>query len=61
MLKLDRRAVAATALALLAWAAPAAAQDLQDITFVQPSPSAINAFPVFVAIGEGYFADEGSR
>jgi NitT/TauT family transport system substrate-binding protein len=26
---------------------------------VQPSPSAINSFPVFVAIGEGFFADEG--
>ena len=37
----------------------AVAQDLRDITFVQPSPSAINSFPVFVAIGEGYFADEG--
>lgn len=37
----------------------AIAQDLRDITFVQPSPSAINSFPVFVAIGEGYFADEG--
>ncbi|MEX0278887.1 MAG: ABC transporter substrate-binding protein, partial [Ruegeria sp.] len=35
------------------------AQNLRDITFVQPSPSAINSFPVFVAIGEGYFADEG--
>ncbi|SEA95365.1 ABC transporter substrate-binding protein [Rubrimonas cliftonensis] len=36
-----------------------AAQDLTQVTFVQPSPSAINSFPVFVAIGEGYFADEG--
>ncbi|MGJ8609809.1 MAG: ABC transporter substrate-binding protein [Octadecabacter sp.] len=35
------------------------AQDLRDITFVQPSPSAINSFPVFAAIGEGYFAEEG--
>ncbi|WP_153772274.1 ABC transporter substrate-binding protein [Labrenzia sp. CE80] len=35
------------------------AQSLRDITFVQPSPSAINSFPVFVAIGEGYFEDEG--
>jgi NitT/TauT family transport system substrate-binding protein len=35
------------------------AQDLRNITFVQPSPSAINSFPVFVAIGEGYFAEEG--
>jgi NitT/TauT family transport system substrate-binding protein len=38
---------------------PVAAQDLTPITFVQPSPSAINSFPVFVAIGEGYFAEEG--
>ncbi len=38
---------------------PAVAQDLRKITFVQPSPSAINSFPVFVAIGEGYFAEEG--
>ncbi|WP_299649487.1 ABC transporter substrate-binding protein [uncultured Tateyamaria sp.] len=37
----------------------ALAQDMRDITFVQPSPSAINSFPVFVAIGEGFFADEG--
>ncbi|WP_420334355.1 ABC transporter substrate-binding protein [Roseibium sp.] len=35
------------------------AQGLRDITFVQPSPSAINSFPVFVAIGEGFFEDEG--
>ncbi|MDP5086944.1 MAG: ABC transporter substrate-binding protein [Yoonia sp.] len=37
----------------------AVAQDLRNITFVQPSPSAINSFPVFVAMGEGYFAEEG--
>ncbi len=37
----------------------ALAQDLREITFVQPSPSAINSFPVFVAIGEGFFEDEG--
>ena len=37
----------------------AQAQDLRQITFVQPSPSAINSFPVFVAIGEGYFEEEG--
>ncbi|MCV3272290.1 ABC transporter substrate-binding protein [Roseobacter sinensis] len=35
------------------------AQGLRDITFVQPSPSAINSFPVFVAIGEGFFEEEG--
>lgn len=39
--------------------AKAFAQTLRDITFVQPSPSAINSFPVFVAIGEGYFKEEG--
>lgn len=56
-----------TITALLLTAVPAAgllgtsafAQDMRDITFVQPSPSAINSFPVFVAIGEGYFEDEG--
>ncbi len=37
------------------------AQDLREITFVQPSPSAINSYPVFVAIGEGYFAEEGLK
>ena len=51
------RAAAATALGALAL--PGTAQDLTPITFVQPSPSAINSFPVFVAIGEGYFAEEG--
>jgi len=40
-------------------ATPGHAQDLRKITFVQPSPSAINSFPVFVAIGEGYFEEEG--
>lgn len=47
------------AVALTAAAGVGTAQDLRQITFVQPSPSAINSFPVFVAIGEGYFADEG--
>lgn len=37
----------------------ALAQSPRDITFVQPSPSAINSFPVFVAIGEGFFEEEG--
>jgi NitT/TauT family transport system substrate-binding protein len=36
----------------------ARAQQVQQVTFVQPSPSAINSFPVFVAIGEGYFRQE---
>jgi NitT/TauT family transport system substrate-binding protein len=53
-----RASAAAAAVAVLA-GLPATAQDLQPVTFVQPSPSAINSFPVFVAIGEGYFAEEG--
>lgn len=44
---------------IAASAAVAMAQDLQQITFAQPSASAINSFPVFIAIGEGYFEDEG--
>jgi len=60
---LNRRAFT-TALASLALAAPlglgqAVAQEMTKVTFVQPSPSAINSFNVFVAIGEGYFAEEG--
>jgi NitT/TauT family transport system substrate-binding protein len=43
----------------LAAALPAFAQNMTAITFASPSPSAINSFPVHVAIGEGYFADEG--
>jgi NitT/TauT family transport system substrate-binding protein len=49
----------ATIPAMGALSTAALAQALRDITFVQPSPSAINSFPVFVAIGEGYFEDEG--
>jgi NitT/TauT family transport system substrate-binding protein len=42
---------------------PVAAQTapLKPITLVIPNPSAINIFPVHVAIGEGYFEDEGLR
>lgn len=59
---LNRRQLAialGAAVAFTATADLAQAQDMRAITFVQPSPSAINSFPVFVAIGEGYFADEG--
>ncbi|MDI6029419.1 ABC transporter substrate-binding protein [Corticibacterium sp. UT-5YL-CI-8] len=38
---------------------PAQAQAATDVTVVVPNPSAINNFPLFVALGEGYFKDEG--
>jgi NitT/TauT family transport system substrate-binding protein len=63
---IERRRLLATAAGALALASAAAiapdrgqAQEMREVTFVQPSPSAINSFPVFVAIGEGFFADEG--
>ena len=47
-------------LALLSVSASSvSAQNLRQLTYVQPSPSAINSYPVHVAIGEGYFAEEG--
>lgn len=60
---INRRTLTATLFAALPaaglLATSALAQDLREITFVQPSPSAINSFPVFVAIGEGFFEEEG--
>jgi len=60
---INRRAFTASLLSAVPAASlmgtSAFAQSLRDITFVQPSPSAINSFPVFVAIGEGYFEEEG--
>ncbi|WP_203566240.1 ABC transporter substrate-binding protein [Aurantimonas aggregata] len=50
------------ALTGLVGAGTAAAQDAdapRDITVVLANPSAINITPVWAAIGEGYFADEG--
>jgi NitT/TauT family transport system substrate-binding protein len=58
MLNRTLRAVGLTLAAGFA-ATAAWAQALTPVTFVQPSPSAINSFPVFVAIGEGFFAEEG--
>jgi NitT/TauT family transport system substrate-binding protein len=48
----------ATAL-LLAPAGMQRARAAEEITVVIPNPSAINVFPMWVAIGEGYFEDEG--
>ena len=62
---MTRRTFAAVALASVSaiglLGSTAMAQDLREITFVQPSPSAINSFPVFVAIGEGFFEEEGLK
>jgi NitT/TauT family transport system substrate-binding protein len=58
---LNRRifnALMASAVAL-GLSSPSLAQEMTKVTFVQPSPSAINSFNVYVAIGEGYFAEEG--
>ena len=52
-------AAGAALLALCAAPLLAQGQDLREITFVQPSPSAINSFTTYVALGEGYFEDEG--
>lgn len=57
-----RRAVIAGSLAAaatLVLAGGDARAQAQQVTFVQPSPSAINSFPIYVAIGEGYFREEG--
>ena len=43
----------------LAAAASGLAQAQTNVTFVSASPSGINVYPVLVAIGEGYFKDEG--
>ncbi|MDQ2065879.1 ABC transporter substrate-binding protein [Xinfangfangia sp. CPCC 101601] len=61
---LTRRTFTTLSAALLAaplalGAGAVSAQELTKVTFVQPSPSAINSFNVFVAIGEGFFAEEG--
>jgi len=57
---ITRRGVIAATLGIIPFmAVPVMAQEMTQVTYVSPSPSAINSFPVFVAIGEGYFADEG--
>ncbi|BCP52211.1 ABC transporter substrate-binding protein [Kaistia sp. 32K] len=39
----------------------ASAQELREITVVLPHPGAIGQYPMHVAIGEGYFANEGLK
>lgn len=60
------RALATLGLALGLAASPAAidrlgvqAASAQEITVILPNPSAINVFPLWVAIGEGYMEEEG--
>ena len=54
------RCVAALALGAGLVLAPAGiTQAAEEITVVIPNPSAINVFPLWVAIGEGYFEEEG--
>ena len=47
------------ALAALTAGGAAAQGAMKNVTYVQPNPSAINSFQVYVAIGEGYFSEEG--
>ncbi|WP_137176339.1 ABC transporter substrate-binding protein [Roseomonas sp. AR75] len=54
-----RSALGLLALPLLARGAAAQGRNLRQIVFVQPSPSAINSYPIFVGMGEGYFQAEG--
>jgi NitT/TauT family transport system substrate-binding protein len=35
-----------------------ASAQMKNVTYIQPNPSAINSFQVFIAIGEGYFREE---
>jgi NitT/TauT family transport system substrate-binding protein len=36
-----------------------ASAEVKELTIVVPNPSAINVYPLHVAVGEGYFAEEG--
>jgi NitT/TauT family transport system substrate-binding protein len=58
--RLSRRlALGLVAAPFVAGTARAQTRPLRNIVFVQPSPSAINSYPVYVGIGEGYFREEG--
>jgi NitT/TauT family transport system substrate-binding protein len=56
-LKMVAGAAAVSAVSAIGLAAPATAQT--DITVAVPNPSAITWAPMWAAIGEGYFAEEG--
>lgn len=55
---LGLRRVSAILLLFASAFSPASAQTT-DLTIVVPNPSAINNYPLHVAIGEGYFDEEG--
>jgi NitT/TauT family transport system substrate-binding protein len=58
--RLPRRLLLGAALApLAAPALRAQPRAMRELIFIQPNPSAINSFQVFVAQGEGYFREEG--
>ena len=54
-----RRAAIALGAALALFGATSASAQLTRVVYVQPSPSAINSYPVHLAAGLGYFAEEG--
>ncbi len=54
-------AVVAMAMTTYADGVQAQNKPLKEITVILPNPSAINAFPMHVAIAEGYFEQEGLK
>jgi NitT/TauT family transport system substrate-binding protein len=52
-------AALAVGVVAVALAVGEARAQMKEVVFVQPNPSAINSFQVFIAIGEGYFKEEG--
>ena len=55
--RFGKLALSGTALATIG--APAIVRAQTAITFAVPNPSALTWMPYWVAVGEGYFADEG--